>query len=286
MTTLVVGATGLLGGMVTRDLHGRGNAVRALVRDGADTEGLPQGVEQVPGDLADPDSLRRALVDVDAVVATASSARPRLPHDTVKTVEQDGYASLVTLAAEAGVGQFVYLSAYIADPHSPLEFLRAKAEVEERLAVSGMPWTVIAPGPFDEVWPAMVVGAPVAAGDPVTLMRPANHRHPFVSVLDVARYCTAVLGRSDALDTRLAVGGPRSLTWPQVVQTYEQVLGQRIETRSVDHGEPLPGAPPLITAMMTGFESADVDIDMSTTCAVYDIVPTPLDAAVATMATG
>lgn len=285
MRTLVVGATGLVGGMVVRTLHEQGGTVRALVREGADTSSLPDGVERVRGDLVDPDSLRRAVSEVDAVVATASSARPRLPHDTVATIEVDGYASLVGAAADAGVGRFVYLSAYIAHPDAPMEFLRAKAAVEQRLAASGMPYTVLAPGPFDEVWPAMIVGAPVAAGQPVTLMQPANHRHSFVSVRDVAAYCTAVIGRPDAVDQRLAIGGPTSLTWPQVVEVYERVLGRPIETRYVDFGEPLPGAPDLISSMMAGFESADVDIDMDATSAAYGITPTPLESAVAAMAT-
>jgi NADH dehydrogenase len=285
MRTLVVGATGMVGGMVARTLHEQGVTVRALVREGADASSLPAGVERVPGDLVDPDSLRRAVIEVDAVIATANSARPRLPHDTVTTVEVDGYASLVGAAADAGVGRFVYLSAYIAQPEAPMEFLRAKAGVEQRLAASGMPFTVVAPGPFDEVWPAMIVGAPVAAGQPVTLMRPANHRHPFVSVRDVAAYCTAVIGRSDAVDQRLAVGGPTSLTWPQVVEVYERVLGRPVETRYVDFGQRLPGTPAFISSMMTGFESADVDIEMAATSAAYGITPTPLESAVAAMAT-
>lgn len=284
MRALVVGATGLVGGMVVRNLDEHGVAVRALVRDGADASSLPAGVERVPGDLADPESLRSAVTEVDTVVATASSARPRLPHDTVSTIEVDGYTALVSAAADAGVGRFVYLSAFIAHPEAPLEFLRAKAGVEQRLAASGMPYTVVAPGPFVEIWPAMIVGAPAAAGQPVTLMQPANHRHPFVSVRDVAAYCTAVIGRPDAVNQRLAVGGPTSLTWPQVVEVYERVLGHPIETRYVAFGEPLPGAPAFVSSMMAGFESADVDIEMGGTSTAYGITPTPLESAVAAMA--
>lgn len=202
------------------------------------------------------------------------------------TIEVDGYAALVSQAADAGVGRFVYVSAFIADPESPMEFLRAKAEVEARLAASGMPYTVLAPGSFTEIWPAMIVGAPTAAGQPVTLMRPATHRQSFVSVRDVAAYCTAVIGRPEAVGRRLAIGGPHSLTWPQVVEVYERVLGRPIETRYVDYGEPLPGAPDLIAAMMTGFESADVDIDMAQTSVKYGITPTPVQAAIEAMAMG
>jgi uncharacterized protein YbjT (DUF2867 family)/ketosteroid isomerase-like protein len=56
---LVTGATGNTGRHVVRQLHEMGVAVRALVRDPG-TAGLPAGVEVVHGDLADPDSVRRA----------------------------------------------------------------------------------------------------------------------------------------------------------------------------------------------------------------------------------
>lgn len=143
---------------------------------------------------------------------------------------------------------------------------------------------MVAPGPVDEVWPAMIVGAPIAAGLPVTLMRPASHRHPFVSTRDVAAYCTAVIGRPEAVNQRVAVGGPLSMTWPEVVGVYERVTGRPVDTYFVDFGEPLPGAPEFVSAMMSGMESADIDIDMSATSLAYGITPTPLESAVAAMA--
>lgn len=285
MTVLVVGATGLVGGMVVRRLVERGEQVRAMTRPGAEVAALTAaGVEQVSGDFADPDSLRRAVAGVDAVVATANSARPRLPHDTVATIEFSGYPTLVAAAADEGVGRFVYVSAQIAHPDSPMPFLRAKAAIEAGLRDSGMPYTIIAPGPFDEVWPAGVVGAPAAAGLPVTLVSPGRHRHSFVSAADVADYCVAVLGRADTAGERLAIGGPQNLTWRDVVQVYEQVWGREVPVRFVEPGEEIPGASPVMAQMLAGFEAGHVDIDMSETAARFGITPTPLAAAVQAMA--
>jgi dihydroflavonol-4-reductase len=62
MKALVTGATGFVGGAVVRALAASGVDVRVVVRPGADLrnlQGLP--VEQVFGDLQEPDSLRRAL---------------------------------------------------------------------------------------------------------------------------------------------------------------------------------------------------------------------------------
>src|SRR5690349_13190697 len=114
MTTLVVGATGELGGSVVRRLRERGQAVRALVRpssDPADLEAL--GADIVRGDLLDPASLALACRDVRTVVCTATSiARllaggggPSLPE-----VDGDGVANLIAAAETAGVERFVYVS--------------------------------------------------------------------------------------------------------------------------------------------------------------------------------
>ena len=60
-TVLVTGATGLAGANVCRLLLERGDAVRALARQGADTAPLAHlGVEVITGDVTDPDDVLRA----------------------------------------------------------------------------------------------------------------------------------------------------------------------------------------------------------------------------------
>ncbi len=65
-TVFVVGATGTVGQEVTRALLLRGAAVLALVRSGRTATQLPAGVEPILGDLANPQSYRRALAKADA----------------------------------------------------------------------------------------------------------------------------------------------------------------------------------------------------------------------------
>jgi dihydroflavonol-4-reductase len=72
MSILVTGATGLLGNNVVRMLLERGEAVRVLIRPGADPrpiDGLD--VEVVPGDVRDAASLGRACRDVSLVIHAA-----------------------------------------------------------------------------------------------------------------------------------------------------------------------------------------------------------------------
>lgn len=73
MTTLVTGATGLLGNNLVRMLVERGERVRAIVRSSGDPrplEGL--GVEVVCGDICDREAVQRACRGVKAVLHSAA----------------------------------------------------------------------------------------------------------------------------------------------------------------------------------------------------------------------
>jgi nucleoside-diphosphate-sugar epimerase len=68
---LVTGATGLSGSYVVRELHQRGLAVRALVLEASVPAAQALNADVASGDLAGPDSLRRACDGVTGVVHTA-----------------------------------------------------------------------------------------------------------------------------------------------------------------------------------------------------------------------
>ncbi len=72
-TVLVTGATGLAGANICKLLVERGDSVRALARETADTAPLAElGVEVVTGDVTDPDAVLRAARGADAAVHCAA----------------------------------------------------------------------------------------------------------------------------------------------------------------------------------------------------------------------
>jgi dihydroflavonol-4-reductase len=73
MTTLVTGASGLLGNNVVRLLVERGEAVRVLVRDPAKLQPFQDlAVETAPGDVCDATAVQRAFAGVERVVHCAA----------------------------------------------------------------------------------------------------------------------------------------------------------------------------------------------------------------------
>jgi uncharacterized protein YbjT (DUF2867 family) len=277
---LVVGATGMLGGLVTRQLLARREGVRVLVRNETAAEPLRRaGATLTYGDLKDPSSLAAAVDGVSVVVTTANSAH-RGGDDTIETVDRAGNANLIGAARAAGVRQFIFVSALGARPDSPVPFLRAKAETESHLRASGMPFTIVAPNVFMEVWVPAVVGARVRAGHPVVLIGEARRRHSFVSFRDVAAFIVATVGHDQAVNRHLAIGGPTPLSWRDVVAAYERATGREVPVRFVAPGDPALGLPDPMPGLLASFEMFDSPIEMAQLENTFDVELTPLDTVV------
>ena len=257
---LLVGATGYLGGMVAGKLLEE-DSLRILVRPGSSYAPLvEQGAEPVEGDLKNPGSLAAACRGVRTVVTTANSIS-RSGADTTESVDLAGNRSLVDAASAAGVERFVFVSAYGASADHPVPFFQAKAATEERVRESGMEYVILAPNLFMEVWVPMVVGSRVAENEPVTLVGEARRRHSFISIEDVASSVAAATQHEGMTNQRLELGGPEALSWRDVVAVYERVLDRKLDTRFVSPGDPVPGLPDTIAAMMAGLEMQDSVLD-------------------------
>lgn len=277
---LVVGATGQLGGMITRRLLALGLPVRILVRPtSAYTPLVAAGAHPVFGDLKDQHSLNVACEGVEQVLTTANSAL-RGGADTVQTVDLDGNRRLIDAAAKAGVQQFVFTSALGADVHSPDAFIQAKARSEAHLRASGLPHTILAPNIYMEVWAAAVVGRPALAGQPVTLVGEGRRKHTMIAMGDVMEYATRLLSHYTGTHPYLPLGGPEALSWRDIVATFERILGRPIPVQYVRPGDPVPGLPPTMVGLLAAMEQFDSPVDMHDLAQAFHITPTPLEAVV------
>ena len=98
---LVTGATGFLGAEVVALLHERGHAVRAVVRDPARADVLPAEVERVAADLADADSLVRAMDGCEGVFHLAAAVGA--PGPEAREINVGGTARVADAARRAGI---------------------------------------------------------------------------------------------------------------------------------------------------------------------------------------
>ena len=112
MTTLITGATGVVGGAVLRHLAGQGGDLRALVRSEEGAAAVRErGAIPVRGDITDPSTLAGAMEGVDLVyhVAGLNLMCPRRP-ERLEKVNVDGAVNVVRAARRAGVRRLVFTS--------------------------------------------------------------------------------------------------------------------------------------------------------------------------------
>jgi dihydroflavonol-4-reductase len=166
MTTLVTGATGLVGSHVTRLLVQRGDSVRALVRERSPLDELA-GLELdlATGDVLDRASVRRAMRGVQRVFHVAGLTSLRASADSVFAVNVGGTRIVLEEALRAGVARVVHTSSVAAVGPAPrgstadeaqvfragrygLPYVNAKHEAEMeamRMAAHGLPVVVVNP---------------------------------------------------------------------------------------------------------------------------------------------
>ncbi len=287
---LIVGATGLLGGMITRQLLAQGKPVRILIRQNSPSVALaPQGMataaqalldagaQPVAGDLKDRASLAAACVGIDTVITTANAAM-RGGDDTFDSVDLHGTKNLIDAAKAAGVRHFVYTSAFDSAPNHPNPLFDAKGQCEVYLKASGLTYTILKPGPFMELWIGVIVGIPLQAGQPVTLVGAGARKQAFVSMADVAAYAVVAVDNPAAQQQEILIAGPTPISWTDVVTTVGAVVGQELPIHYVAPSAPIPLVPPGMGHLLTALEMADSVIDMEKTAATYGIAPTSVDA--------
>lgn len=230
---LVAGATGLVGMEVCQLLAGKGERVRALVRETSATEKLntlrAAGVELFKGDLKDPDSLSRACTGLEAVISTASSTLSRQAGDSIETVDAAGQMNLVNAAKSAKVDRYIFVS--FRHGHG-LSFPLDDAKRAVEAAIADMNHTVIQASWFMEVWLSAPLGFDCANGT-ARILGLGTAPVSFVSFRDVAQMCAIALRHPAAARKTIEFGGPEPLTLLEVVRRFEALGGKKFAIEHV-----------------------------------------------------
>jgi nucleoside-diphosphate-sugar epimerase len=110
-SALVSGATGFLGGHLLSKLREKGFRVRALTRQTSASTGLVQsGVEIVEGDVADQQSLQRAMAGQQLVFHTAGKVSDWGSRQEFWQANVEGTANVIAACREAGVKRLIHVS--------------------------------------------------------------------------------------------------------------------------------------------------------------------------------
>ncbi|MDH2415455.1 NAD(P)H-binding protein [Nocardioides sp. CER19] len=251
LTVLVTGATGFVGSRLVPALQDTGHRVMAMTRRPGSYDGPG---EPVGGDVHDPGTLAEAVADADVAVYLVHS----LGDADFERRDAAAARNFGLAAAAAGVRQIVYLGGLGGEGGQLSPHLRSRREVEQLLAQSGVPLTVLraaivvgAGGISWEITRQLVKNLPA-----MVVPRWASTRTQPIAIDDVVRYLVGVVGNDAALGRVLEIGGADRLTYLEMLQQAAEVIeGRRV---------PIAPVPVLTPRLSSYWISLVTDVDPTT----------------------
>lgn len=212
MRVLIIGATGLVGQPVARQLLQDGYEVRVLVRDKESARGrLGSGFDYVLGDVGDEESLGRAVQGCEGVhLSLAASQRADLDQ-----VEGEGSARVARVAGASGVRLLTCLTGSLVHEEYGYKIPehRAKLAAEAAIRESGVPYVFFRPTYFMDNLPRHIQGTrAVALGRP----RPLH----MVAARDFATMVSRAFRDPETANRDLVIHGPEAITIADALHLY------------------------------------------------------------------
>jgi nucleoside-diphosphate-sugar epimerase len=261
MKILVSGATGFVGGTITRHLLDAGHNVRAMSRsmgkamaefaaDESGRRGLADGrLTFVQADVTRPATLAVAVEGVEAVIQAAQFTGAPVEDPgrglTYMDVDRDGTLNLLAAIANvygkptagrdmarfsSGAPRFLYMSGISVSPDSPYSWDQAKWQAEEAIRGSGLDWTIVrgdwAYGPKDSALNRILHYSDRLPFVPIFGSGDAPLTPLFVE--DIGRlYALLIAHPEKAADTTFGLGGPDTVTLNEFLRLALRAMGRR-----------------------------------------------------------
>lgn len=243
MKIMVTGGTGFVGSHAVEALVAAGHQVHLLARNPAKIDAVfsPRGVEidgHTVGDMADADTVRRAMTGCDAVLHAAANM---YGGSDILDANVRGVRNAVGIACELGLDPILYISTMAAmypppgdvirvdDPIVNLKTTYGRSKAEGERYARGLQ---AAAKPVVTIYPAGVYGPnDPGLGEPLKGLRDAlRFGWPItatgVSIIDVRDLASVVV---ECLEPkrgpRRFMAGGHFVTWPQLADICDEITG-------------------------------------------------------------
>ena len=245
MKYFITGATGFVGGHVTRQLREAGHEVVAVVRNPTKAQDLVNlGVTLHQGDVTDKESMRTPMQGVDGVFHIAGWYKVGVKDKSDgRSINIDGTRNVLELMKELGIAKGVYTStlAVNSDTHGKLvdesyhytgphlsEYDRTKwvahYQVADPMIAAGLPLVIVMPG--------VIYGPGDTSSVRTTLVQYLQHKLPILPsrtayswahVDDIARGHILAMEQAAAGSTYIIAGPTHTLV--EAMQTAQKITG-------------------------------------------------------------
>jgi len=223
-TFFVTGATGNQGGATARNLVEKGFKVKALVRNPSSPNAqklIHPNIEIVKGNLDDPSSYKINLKNIDGVFALFTF------NDGTKKEITRGI-SLIDAAKEMNVPFILYSSVIGADAGSGIPHWESKYNIEQYLANSGIPYTIVRPASLFQNFFIPDVQKRIKKGNLVTPVR-KDKIQQFIGTEDIGRICAQILMNNEKFNGHTITIAADEMDMQSAAKLFNDVLGKPVK---------------------------------------------------------
>lgn len=221
-TVLVMGATGSQGGAVARALLKRSRNVRAFVRDPnkpAALELQKLGAELHQGDFNDPDSLTRAMQNIDGVYSVQNFFETGFDGEVAQG------RMVADLAKQNSVNHIVYGSVIGADRDTKIPHFESKWQIEQHIVKTGIPSTMLRAVAYMDNFETFGWYKDGALTVP---MKP-DAKWQTIATKDIGEFAALAFENPSVFAGKALEIAGDEFTMPEAAETFSRVLGKPVK---------------------------------------------------------
>ena len=233
-TVLVIGATGYLGGKVVKSLLDKNVRIKALVRPSTDSSELKNlGVEICNGDLTKPETIEKALQDVDVVISSAIGYSNRKKGDSLKSVDDIGNKNLIDALKKAKIQRVVFTSILTADKAKSVPHFWQKKLIEDYMDKMKVPYIALRPGAFLDQDPKTDIYAKGLRKGHLNVLGSTNIKWTNILTEDLANYLTVAATDTTIPLGKIDIGMNEPMNAEMLAKYASEYTGKQIKTSAI-----------------------------------------------------
>lgn len=219
---LLAGATGYLGGFITKELIQSGFETIIIVRDKNRAKFDTENITVIEAEVTKPQTLEGIFENIDTVISTVGITRQK-DGLTYMDVDYKANVNLIEAAKAAGVKKFIYVSVLNGDKIRHLKIGEAKEKLADYLKASGLNYCLVRPNGF---FSDMRDFLNMAKGGKVYLFGDGSKKLNPIHGEDLAKVCVDAISGNEK---EINVGGPDVLSQNEIAGYALRAFNKPVE---------------------------------------------------------
>ena len=182
--------------------------------------------------MRDLPKLTEACRGVDQIVATANNNMGQGTNSPSRT-DLGAYQNLCAAARNTGVRRLVYVSYRGVAQDAPVDIFRIKWYIEDAIRRSGIPWVMLRPTGFMDIWIDQILAKGIREKGVATIFGDGTNVANYIAVEDVAAFAVKVLARPEIVNEAIDLGGPSNLSQNDLATIVERRFKSRGKRRHI-----------------------------------------------------